>query len=191
MSVLITVVYYSGTGHTEKVAQHVLRGLKKVEGVTAKLMPAEKIAKDPTQLNEMDGIIFGTPTYMGSVAAQFKIFMDSTSKVWMHQNWKDKIAAGFTNSHSMSGDKLNTLMQLVVFAMQHGMIWVGQDQLNQSPEDHAGQPERINRLGSYVGLMAQSDNRDPIETPPFGDLETAALFGERIGRITLQLKKGK
>ncbi|HCK91923.1 MAG TPA: hypothetical protein DHW71_02995, partial [Gammaproteobacteria bacterium] len=106
-------------------------------------------------------------------------------------NWKDKIAAGFTNSHSMSGDKLNTLMQLVVFAMQHGMIWVGQSELNQSPETEAGHPEKINRLGSFVGAMAQSDNRDPIETPPFGDLETAAQLGQRVGRITMQMKKGE
>ncbi|MBK83993.1 MAG: flavodoxin [Gammaproteobacteria bacterium] len=168
-----------------------MRGLKKVDGVTAKLMLAEKIAKDPTQLNEMDAIIFGTPTYMGSVAAPFKAMMDASSKVWMHQNWKDKIAAGFTNSHSMSGDKLNTLMQLVVFAMQHGMIWVGQSELNQSPETEAGHPEKINRLGSFVGAMAQSDNRDPIETPPFGDLETAAQLGQRVGRITMQMKKGE
>ena len=56
---------------------------------------------------------------------RLKEFMEKSSRKWYEQKWKNKITAGFTNSHSLSGDKLNYLMQLVVFAAQHGMIWVG------------------------------------------------------------------
>jgi len=142
MAVLIAVVYHSGYGHTKKQAESVIRGINGIEHATAKLYTVEKASQDPTELNEMNGIIFGSPTYMGSASAPFKAFMDASSKVWMHQNWKDKIAAGFTNSHSLSGDKLNTLIQLTVFAMQHGMIWVGQSELNKSPDNNAGQSDK-------------------------------------------------
>lgn len=189
MSVLIAVVYHSGFGHTKKQAQAVAMGINSIEGAACKLFEADKVYKDPTELNEMDGIIFGSPTYMGSVSAPFKTFMDATSKVWMHQNWKDKVAAGFTNSHSLSGDKLNTLVQMAIFAMQHGMIWVGLGELNRSPDDQAGHPEKVNRLGSFLGAMAQSENRDPSETPPDGDLQTAKLLGIRVAKLTLRLKK--
>lgn len=190
MSVLIAVVYHSGFGHTEQLAHHIVMGINRTDHARARLIKAEKAAKDPTVLNECDGIIFGSPTYMGSVSAPFKTFMDATSKVWLHHNWKNKIAAGFTNSHSLSGDKLNTLIQLTVFAMQHGMIWVGQSELDHSSDNKAGQEDSLNRLGSFLGVMAQSENRDPSVTPPAGDRETAEILGERVALITLQLKAG-
>lgn len=56
---------------------------------------------------------------MGSVAAGLKEFMEKSSRKWYEQKWKNKIAAGFTNSHSLSGDKSNSLLQLVV--LQHSM----------------------------------------------------------------------
>ena len=61
---------------------------------------------------------------MGTVSAEFKAFMDKTSEFWAHQLWKDKLGAAFTNSGSQSGDKLNTLVSLLVFAAQHGMNWI-------------------------------------------------------------------
>lgn len=190
MSVIVAVVYHSGFGHTAKQAQHVVIGINSVEGATAKIITAEKAAKDPTMLNDHEAIIFGSPTYMGSASAPFKAFMDSTSKIWMHQNWKNKIAAGFTNSHSLSGDKLNTLVQMAVFAAQHGMIWVGLGELDRSPPGHAGKDDKVNRIGSFLGAMAQSENRDPSETPPVGDLETAEILGKRVAQITLQMQRG-
>ncbi|WP_292831862.1 flavodoxin family protein [Nostoc sp. JL33] len=76
------------------------------------------------KLNQADAIVFGSPTYMGGVAAQFKAFIDAASEVWFRQGWKDKIAAGFTHSSSPSGDKQGTLLYLAMNAAQHGMIWV-------------------------------------------------------------------
>ena len=77
------------------------------------------------QLKAADAIIFGCPTYMGSPSWQFKRFADASSRPWYVQEWKDKIAAGFTNSAGMNGDKFNTLVDLFTLAMQHSMIWVG------------------------------------------------------------------
>ena len=71
------------------------------------------------KLNQSDAIIFGSPTYMGGVAAQFKAFIDAASVVWFTQGWKDKVAGGFTHSGSPIGDKQGTLLYLMTNAMQH------------------------------------------------------------------------
>lgn len=179
----IAIVYHSGYGHTEVQASHVYKGALSVEGVNASLIKAEDAAKDLSLLDEADSIIFGSPTYMGSVSAQFKQFMDASSRVWLTQKWKNKISAGFTNSHSLSGDKLNSLVQMAIFAAQHGMIWVGQSEPNQSPEGEPGKFDAINRVGSTLGAMAQSENASPEVTPTSGDLKTAELLGIRVASI--------
>jgi multimeric flavodoxin WrbA len=64
-----------------------------------------------SHLDETDGIIFGCATYMGSGSAIFKAFLEAAFQPhWLEQRWKDKIAAGFTNSASQNGDKLSTLI---------------------------------------------------------------------------------
>jgi NAD(P)H dehydrogenase (quinone) len=134
-------------------------------------------------LNRSQGIILGSPTYMGSLASQFKAFMDKTSELWATRQWKDKVAAGFTNSGSPAGDNLNCLIQLAVFAAQHGMIRVGQSEL---PEKYAsgGSPNDANRLGSFLGLATQVTAGQALEQAPSGDLKTAKLFGRRIAELT-------
>ncbi len=184
----IAIVYHSGYGHTEMQAKRVQKGANSHEGVEAELFKAEEMTNDPTKLNNYDGIIFGAPTYMGSVSAPFKAFMDATSKPWFSGAWKDKIAAGFTNSGSMSGDKFNSLVQLATLAAQHGMIWVSLGLQNESATTGKknGDPECINRLGSYLGAMAQSDNLPSDQTPPEGDLKTAEKLGERVAKAVLR-----
>lgn len=184
----IAIVYHSGFGHTEVQAKYVEKGAASVDGVTAHLIKAENATQDLAVLNDMDAIILGSPTYMGSVSAPFKAFMDASSKAWFKQEWKDKVAAGFTNSHSLSGDKVNTLIQMAVFAAQHGMIWVGQAEPNQSPDGEAGKADVVNRMGSSLGAVAQSENASPDITPPAGDLKTAELFGKRVAEITKRLQ---
>lgn len=185
----IAIVYHSGYGHTAVQAEHVAKGVAAVSGVTVRLLKAEDVTDDPSVLNAADAIIFGSPTYMGSVSGVFKSFMDATAKLWFEGAWRDKIAAGFTNSHSLSGDKLNSLIQMVVFAAQHRMIWVGQGEDNASPDGAPGQHEAVNRVGSFLGAMAQSENAEPEKTPSGGDLKTAELLGRRVAELTKAFKK--
>lgn len=174
----IIVLFHSGYGHTAKVADFITQGANQVEGINAKALSVENISETIwTELDSADAIIFGSPTYMGSVSGKFKDFMDSTSKRWFTQAWKNKIAAGFTNSASLSGDKLGTLTQLAIFAAQHSMIWVGADVM---PNFNG-----MNRLGSFLGLMTQADGDKPADiAPPQADLQTAELFGKRVAEIT-------
>ena len=122
----ICIAYHSGFGHTEVLAKKVAEGVTSA-GCTADLHNVAELSDDLwAHLAKADGIIFGSPTYMGSVSAPFKAFMDASSKPWFAQAWKDKMAAGFTNSGGLSGDKLGTLNTISVFAAQHSMVWVSQ-----------------------------------------------------------------
>lgn len=185
----LVVVYHSATGRTRALAQAVARGAAAVEGVSTHVLSVEE---DPTRLHRAlsaaDAIVFGAPTYMGSVSAPFKAFMDATSAVWALQGWRDKVAAGFTHSAAPSGDKLATLMQLTVFAAQHGMIWVGLG----LPPTYAGieaAADDTNRLGSHLGAMTQS--RPGGGTLPEGDLRTAELLGRRAALVAARLRAGR
>ncbi|EXR59960.1 flavodoxin family protein [Acinetobacter baumannii 25307_6] len=175
----LSIVYHSPYGHTAKVASAIASGAE-VMGVKVHVMNIEHIDWDV--LDASQGIIFGSPTYMGSVTADFKKFMDSTSKRWKNRLWQGKLAAGFANSGGLSGDKLAGLQQLNIFAMQHGMLWSG------LPLMTTGHTETdLNRLSSCLGLMTQSDNA-PVEiTPPQGDLDTAKWFGEYIAGLLYRL----
>ncbi len=191
MQIKIIIAYHSGYGHTAKVAQGVMDGAKKIENTLVELLNVVEIDEEGWEkLDNAHAIIFGCPTYMGGVSAKFKEFIDASSKKWMGQKWRNKIAAGFTNSGSYSGDKLNSLFQLAINAMQHGMIWVGNAIMSaQSKGTEGPDSNQINRIGSWLGLATQSNNEMPEISPPKGDIETARIFGERVAEITKQFVK--
>jgi len=177
------VIYHSGYGHTRKQAAAVQQGAASGPGASAELIEVSAEGELPAgaweKLEAATAIVFGTPTYMGGPSWQFKRFADASSKPWFGQKWKDKIAAGFTNSASMNGDKLSTLHYLFTLAMQHGMVWVGTGMLPSNSK--AAQRNDVNWLASSAGAMAQSpSDSSPDEGPLPGDLETARLFGRRI-----------
>lgn len=173
------VVYHSAHGHTRHIALHVAEGARSVAGDEVHLLEVGQLTTDPDSLIAFDGLILGSPTYLGSVSGHFKHFMDSTGRLWQTQRLKGKLAAGFTVSSLPSGDKQSTLMSMWVFAMQHGMLWVGNPIL---PEQHAGIPieEAANRLGSWSGLMAQAGHSAPADAFLPGDIKTARLFGRHF-----------
>jgi multimeric flavodoxin WrbA len=126
MSIQVAVIHHSGYGHTAKQAEAVARGASSTANTESLSIKVDDIDQYWDRLETVDAIIFGAPTYMGSASAQFKTFMDATSKTVFAKGgkWANKVAAGFTNSASRSGDKLATLQQLTIFAAQHGMHWV-------------------------------------------------------------------
>jgi NAD(P)H dehydrogenase (quinone) len=188
----IAVAYHSGYGHTEKQAEAVAAGATSVPGAVADLVPLDDLTDDVwDRLAAADAIIFGAPTYMGSPSAVFKAFAEASAKVWAADlGWRDKIAAGFTNSKAMSGDKLNSLVDIAVLAAQHGMIWVGLD-LYPGWAESTASIEDLNRLGSWLGAMAQSDaDLSAEKAPPATDLRTASALGARVATVTLRHLRG-
>ena len=180
----VVVVYHSGYGHTQRMAQAVARGA----GATLLAIDAEGNlpAGGWEQLKAADAIIFGSPTYMGSVSWQFKKFADASSRQWFAQEWKDKVAAGFTNSAGMSGDKFNVLVTLFTLAMQHGMIWVSQGLM--PSQSKGAKRDDVNYLVSYSGAISQSAADAGADAMAPGDLETARLFGKRVAEVTARVR---
>jgi NAD(P)H dehydrogenase (quinone) len=122
---------------------------------------------------------------MGSISAEYKKFMEETSKLWMSHAWKDKLAAGFTNSGSLNGDKSNSIVELATFAAQHGMIWVSLGLMPSSTS--TAKRDDLNRLGGFMGALAQSDvDISADDAPPKGDLDTAKALGKRVAELTLR-----
>lgn len=181
----VSIIYDSGYGHTAKQAQAVAEGVRRIPGADAKLIAIADGAIPWNTLEASDAIIFGSPTYNGLVTAKFKQFMeDSTKPAWIPQKWRNKIAAGFTNSGAMHGDKLNSLISMTLFAAQHGMIWVGLDLFPGRSNDDA------NRVGGWLGAMAQSNDESPELSPIPSDLKTAAHLGERVADICSRFNHG-
>ncbi len=188
MAKRVSVLYFSGSGHTEVMAQSVREGAGSVGGISAELLALSgaEISEGRwsnnqiiAKLDESDAIVFGTPTCMGSVSAQMKAFMDAAGRSFVARKWKDKPAAGFTLGGAPSGDQSNTLVTLATFAMQHGMIWVGSG-LTDS-EDGA------NRLGYYWGAGGQALTEKPEVAPGDSDKKTGHLLGERVAKLCLRI----
>lgn len=185
----VAIVYHSGYGHTAIVAEAVAAGVAEVAGATAHLVPIAEFEAKQALVDQADAVIFGSPTYMGAVSGPFKTFMDTTSGRWMQRSWADKLAAGFTVSASQSGDKLATLQQLAVFAAQHGMVWVGLGLLPGNNNSN-GSVDDLNRLGSFLGAMAQANADQGADvTPPQSDRKTAAHLGKRIAEAAKRWSK--
>lgn len=174
-----SIIYHSSFGHTAIVAQKIADGMVE-EGMEVVLIRVEEAIDRIEELHQSEVLVFGSPTYMGSISAVFKKFMEDTSHFWYQQPWKNKLAAGFTNSSTTNGDKLNTLTDICLFAAQHSMIWISTGILPVFSGNR--QLPTPNGMGSYLGLMTQSDGaRKPGGIPD--DLQTAQLFGQRIARF--------
>ena len=115
---------------------------------------------------------------MGGASWQFKKFADASSKPWFMKQWRDKLAAGFTNSATLNGDKFSTITYLFTLSQQHGMLWAGMGM--HASNAKASTRSDINNLGGYAGLITASpSDASPDEMVP-GDLATARAFGERV-----------
>lgn len=180
----VVVVYHSGYGHTQRVAQQV------AAGANGELLAIDAEGNLPEEgwnkLAAADAIVFGTPTYMGGPSWQFKKFADATSKAWYTRAWQDKVFGGFTNSASPVGDKGATLIQLQTLASQHGGIWAS---LGLLPSNTKGATRNdINNLGGSVGLLVQSPSDASVDEIPQGDLDTAHSYGRRVAEVAAKLR---
>lgn len=189
----VAIVYHSGFGHTHVLAESAAQGVREA-GAEPVLLRIDSAAQDFAPLLDAvkgaDAVVFGAPTYMGDLSAAFRAFAEASAKSWYAQDWKDKLAAGFTVSNSPSGDKLHALNSLAVFAAQHGMVWVPTGLLPGTASGKIG-PEDINRLGSFLGAMAQSENAPAGEAnPPAGDHLTVRHLGRRLAEAARRWRAG-
>ncbi|MGC0154544.1 flavodoxin family protein [Chromobacterium vaccinii] len=181
----IQIVYYSSGESTHALAEAIRDGAAEYgRARLLRILPQHvRHGRYPIQafadeLQDASAIIFGSPTFMGGPAAQFKAFADASSAGWCRQAWADKIAAGFTIGGNLNGDQQCTLAYFSTLAAQHGMLWCGLDIA-------AGYcPEGLNRLGCQLGATAHS----PDGKLHPSDLATARHLGRRVARLAERMR---
>jgi multimeric flavodoxin WrbA len=186
----VTIAYHSGFGHTAVLADAIAACAREA-GADVTVVAVDRMTEtDWDILDAADGIVFGSATYTGNVSAGFQTFAEQTGRRCMNGTWRDKIAAGFTNSGAKSGDKLNTLVSLAVFAAQHHMHWVSLG-LDAGWRSATGSENDLNRLGFWLGAAAQTDvdaNADQVHP---SDVQTCRHLGYRVAMVTRQLNIGR
>ncbi len=192
----IAIVYASRQGHTKMQAEAVARGAS-AAGAKVKLFESEAAIKNLSELDTAAAIVIGTPTYMGNISSEIKLFMEKCVSRWFSRAWSDKVAGGFTCSANFSGDKVNTLQGVCLFALQMGMIWVGENRLAAAnvPDEckslEGPSSKAWNRNSASLGPMASVFHVNTPDAPALGDLETAEAYGQRISEITARLHRSE
>lgn len=185
----IAIVFHSDSGTTKILAEGVQEGAASVEGCEASLHEIERQRiiegryENPALLEALDAagaIVLGCPTFMGDVSGPMKVFLDATLERWYPRTWSGKVAAGFTVSSTPAGDKQGCLESLMRGALQHGMIWVGLEQIPLNPD-------QLNRLSFYVGAAGQAKYGGEGPEILEGDRETGVLHGRRVAALTARL----
>jgi len=192
----ILVLYYSRNGSTAELARHVCRGVESVEGVTAKLRtvppvsaeserPAKPIpASGPPyasleDLRVADGLILGSPTRFGNMAAPLKYFLDGTSSLWLSGELAGKPAGVFTSTQSMHGGQETTLLSMMMPLIHHGMYLVGIPYTERALNETRGG-------GSPYGASHVAGVQDD---PTLAEHEKtlAQVLGKRVASLALNL----
>jgi NAD(P)H dehydrogenase (quinone) len=138
----VLVLYYSRQGNTAEMARRIARGIEEVTGVQARLrtvppVSATSEAVEPEippegppyatldDLKECAGLVLGSPTRFGSIAAPLKYFLDQTSGLWLSGTLVGKPAAVFTSTGSLHGGQETTLVSMMLPLLHHGMLILG------------------------------------------------------------------
>ncbi|MFE0462409.1 NAD(P)H-dependent oxidoreductase [Kitasatospora sp. NPDC058965] len=187
---VIAIAYHSGYGHTTVLAEAVQAGAAGA-GATVHLVNVDGITDAQWELlDAADAVVFGSPTYMGTATGTFHAFAEASSKRWFTKAWQDKLAAGFTNSGAMSGDKLHTLQYFALLAAQHGMTWVNLA-LHPGWNSSEASEQDLNRLGLFLGAGAQTNIDQGADAVHKADVATAEHLGRRIAEQARVFVTGK
>lgn len=194
----ILILYYSRHGSVANMARELARGVEQVEGIEARLrtVPAVSTTCEATtpavpesgaihctedDLRHCAGLLLGSPTRFGNMAAAMKYFLDSTSALWLSGALVDKPAGAFTSASSMHGGQESTLLTLALPLLHHGMLWAGipytHAELNTTRE--GGTPYGASHL---AGLKGTTD----LTTT---EIKLCRIQGERLARLALKLQK--
>ncbi|MDH5518358.1 MAG: NAD(P)H:quinone oxidoreductase [Gammaproteobacteria bacterium] len=175
----VLVLYYSQGGSTAEMAELIARGIEEVEGMQARVrtvphispvnsaVEAEIPASGPPyataqDLEECDGLVMGSPTHFGNMAAALKYFIDSTGPLWMSKALVNKPAAVFTATASMHGGQESTLLSMMLPLLHHGMILVGLPYSEQAlmQTTSGGSPYGASRLtNDQLNLQLSDDEK--------------------------------
>jgi len=195
----ILVVYYSRGGSTAELARHVCRGIESVSGARSRLRSVPPVSADNERpvkavpdsgapyatladLREADGLILGSPTRFGNMAAPLKYFIDSTASLWLSGALADKPAAVFTSTQTQHGGQESTLLSMLLPLLHQGMVLVGLPYTEQALTDTSsgGTPYGASHVeqGAAAGKLSVHE------------IELAQALGRRVATVAIRLAAG-
>jgi len=192
----ILVVHYSRHGATAAMAQQVARGVERMPGLAARLrtvpavsadceQSADEIPADGPLYCELDdlrycaGLVMGSPTRFGNMAAPLKYFLDQSSSLWLSGALIDKPAGVFTSTSSLHGGQESTLLSMLLPLLHHGMVVAG------LPYSEAGLMNTTSGGTPYgASHWAGPDNKRPLDE---AEAALCRALGARIARLAAGL----
>ena len=193
----VLVLYYSRGGATARMAEQVSRGVELVSGVRARLRTVPPVSTDTAQsapdipetgplycdnddLRDCAGLVLGSPTRFGNMAAPMKFFLDQTSALWLSGAMIDKPAAVFTSTSSLHGGQESTLLSMMLPLLHHGMVLAG------LPYSEPGLMRTASGGTPYgASHWAGPDNDRDLDD---GEASLCRALGQRVARLTLALQ---
>lgn len=191
----ILVLYYSRHGAVKNLAYQIARGVEQGGGdaILRTVPPVSTVCEashpdipdngDPyveiNDLKQCDGIILGSPTRFGNMAAPLKYFLDQTAPIWLSGELVDKPAGVFTSTSSMHGGQESTLLSMMLPLLHHGMIMVG--------IPFAGSPLSITTSGGTpygASHVAGADNNNSLSKD---EKTIATILGKRVAQSAIKL----
>jgi NAD(P)H dehydrogenase (quinone) len=197
VSIAILVLYYSRDGATAALARRVARGVESVPGCEAVVRTVPEVSavvdspapavpsEGPPYASHEDlatcaGLVLGSPTRFGNMAAPLKHFLDTTGQLWMRGALSGKPAGAFTSSASPHGGQESTLLSMFLPLLHHGMLLVGipygQPELNTT--DGGGSPYGAGHVSGPDGIVPPTDSEGRL----------AQALGRRIAETALRLR---
>ena len=189
----ILVLYYSRQGATATMAQQVARGVELVPGMRSRLRTVPAISANCEQteedipadgplyceledLRDCAGLVMGSPTRFGNMAAPLKYFVDQTSALWLSGAMIDKPAAVFTSTSSMHGGQESTLLSMMLPLLHHGMLLAG------LPYSEPGLMSSVSGGTPYgASHWAGRDNNRSVDE---GEAALCRALGKRVARLS-------
>ncbi len=191
----VLVLYYSRYGATATMASHVARGVEQVSGIEARVRTVPPVAAshevagdavpedgplycEIEDLRDCAGLVMGSPTRFGNMAAPLKYFIDQTSSLWLSGAMIDKPAAVFTSTASLHGGQETTLLSMMLPLLHHGMAILG------LPYSEAGLMSSTSGGTPYGAShwAGQANDREPDEN----ELTLCRALGQRVARWALR-----
>lgn len=197
MTAYVLVLYYSRHGSTLEMAKHIARGVEQVAGIEARLRTVPAVsptteASAPAipetgalycsedDLKHCDGLILGSPTRFGNMAAPMKYFLDGTSSQWLNGDLINKPAAVFTSTSTLHGGQESTLLTMMLPLLHQGMIIAG------IPYSEAGlSTTRTGGTPYGASHLASGDTPNKLSSD---EVALCQALGKRIATLALQLK---
>jgi NAD(P)H dehydrogenase (quinone) len=197
----VLVLFYSRKGSTAELARQICRGIEQVAGARARLRTVPPVAAAIEQplspipaegppyaslddLAECDGLLLGSPTRFGNMAAPLKYFIDGTATLWLSGVMSGKPAAVFTSTQTMHGGQESTLLSMMLPLLHHGMLIVGLPYTEQalSTTRSGGSPYGASHVSGLISGLANG--------PQLSDDERllAQLLGKRVAEVAVKLR---